>query len=491
MSANLNCTAWNFEMGLPNCWRCRAYSVAILSTAWVRLSERAAIEMRPTSSVRRNWLSPTFGSPTRWSSGTQASSKKSSRVSSPRQPMPRILGPIVKPGVSFSTTKLPNPGSDPPADSVRASSVTPNDMSVPAFEMKALRPLMSQPPSRRSARVLTARVSDPASGSVKPKAPSARPSANGRSHRSRCVSLPNRYSGSDPMVTCACHAVATDWSACPSSSMAATKPTVDMPIPPHSSGISMPRSPSWPISRSRSVGHVAASHAAGARTAISLVANSRQSSTSSASGPLSEKSMRALALRDELGRPVVELPRAVVVVEGVVVPAHELDGPAGFALQHEDHVADRLCLMVVPVRDEGVEDEVALGPYRLPPGVGLTKGVVAFEGADTRELGDAVGAVGGYDVGGPAVVQGMGVGGDGGADALHDLGVSLFVHKEQRVKRPPGPRTRAACPGCRRPLRPARRRGCPRTGCRSVPGCGGTSLRRAGSRRPTRWSTNR
>ena len=45
------------------------------------------------------------------------------------------------------------------------------------------------------------------------------------------------------MVTWACQAAATDWSARPICSMAATKPTVDMPIPPHSSGISMPSRP--------------------------------------------------------------------------------------------------------------------------------------------------------------------------------------------------------------------------------------------------------
>ena len=78
------------------------------STACVRLSDNAAIEMRPTSSVPRNWPSPISGSPTRCSSGTHTSSKYSSRVSRPRQPMPRIFGPMVKPGVSFSTTKLAN-----------------------------------------------------------------------------------------------------------------------------------------------------------------------------------------------------------------------------------------------------------------------------------------------------------------------------------------------------------------------------------------------
>ena len=184
------------------------------------------------------------GSPTRWSSGTQTSSKKSSRVSRPCQPMPRIFGPMVKPGVSFSTTKVANLDGSPSSDGVRASSVTPNDMSVPALEMNVFRPLISQPPSRRSARVRMPRASEPASGSVRPNAPSARPSASGRSQRSRCSSLPNRKSGSDPIVTWACQAAATDWSARPICSMAATKPTVDIPMPPHSSGISMPSRPS-------------------------------------------------------------------------------------------------------------------------------------------------------------------------------------------------------------------------------------------------------
>ena len=106
--------------------------------------------------------------------------------------MPRILGPIVKPSVSFSTTKLAYAGASPSAVTVRASNVTPNDMSVPALEMNVLRPLISQPPSRRSARVAMPRASEPASGSVRPNAPSAAPSASGRSQRSRWSSLPNR-----------------------------------------------------------------------------------------------------------------------------------------------------------------------------------------------------------------------------------------------------------------------------------------------------------
>ena len=118
--------------------------------------------------------------------------------------------------MSFSTTKLANVGACSSPDSVRASSVTPNDMSVPALEMNVFRPLISQPPSRRTARVRMPRASEPASGSVSPNAPRTRPSANGRSQRSRCASVPKRYSGNEPMVTCACHAAATDWSARPS-----------------------------------------------------------------------------------------------------------------------------------------------------------------------------------------------------------------------------------------------------------------------------------
>jgi len=44
--------------------------------------------------------------------------------------------------------------------------------------MNVFRPLISQPPSRRCARVRIPRASDPASGSVRPNAPRARPSAN-------------------------------------------------------------------------------------------------------------------------------------------------------------------------------------------------------------------------------------------------------------------------------------------------------------------------
>ena len=66
--------------------------------------------------------------------------------------MPRIFGPIVKPGVSFSTTRVAYRCGSPSGVSTLASNVTPNDMSVPALEMKVFAPLINQPPSRCSAR---------------------------------------------------------------------------------------------------------------------------------------------------------------------------------------------------------------------------------------------------------------------------------------------------------------------------------------------------
>jgi len=63
-----------------------------------------------------------------------------------------------------------------------------------------------------------------------------------------------------------------------------------MPIPPHSSGISIPSRPSSPISRSRSVGHTAAAQAAGALGAISFWAKTRHNSTRSRSDSFSVRS---------------------------------------------------------------------------------------------------------------------------------------------------------------------------------------------------------
>ena len=74
---------------------------------------------------------------------------------------------------------------------VRAVSVTPHVMSVPAFVMNIFEPLTSHSPSRSSAVVSVFPASEPAPGSVRPKAASFRPEARSGSHSCFCASLPN------------------------------------------------------------------------------------------------------------------------------------------------------------------------------------------------------------------------------------------------------------------------------------------------------------
>jgi hypothetical protein len=105
---------------------------------------------------------------------------------------------------------------------VVASRVTPWLMSVPALVMNIFVPLITQPPSARRAVVAIPAASEPASGSVSPNAPIASPFASGVSQRRFCSSVPYASSGSVPMVECAFHEEATDWSAAPSSSITAT-----------------------------------------------------------------------------------------------------------------------------------------------------------------------------------------------------------------------------------------------------------------------------
>src|SRR5581483_9508135 len=66
-------------------------------------------------------------------------------------------------------------------------------------------------------------------------------------------------------------------------------------------------------------------------------------------------------------------------------------------------------------------DEVALRSPRLPRLVDRAEGVVAFVRPHAFDLDGAVGAEGGDDVVGAAIVECLRVGGDGGANAFGDL----------------------------------------------------------------------
>ena len=154
--------------------------------------ESAATEIRPPSRIVRNCLSPAPRLPSRFSSGTAASAKESSRVSDARQPIFRYVLERVKPGVSWGTIRLEislRPRSSVP---VTAVIVVPPVMSVPELVMNALVPLMIQRPSRSSARVCVAPASEPALGSVKPNAQSFSPRASGTRYCCFCASVPKR-----------------------------------------------------------------------------------------------------------------------------------------------------------------------------------------------------------------------------------------------------------------------------------------------------------
>ena len=93
-------------------------------------------------------------------------------------------------------------------------------MSVPAFVMNIFDPLTIHEPLRRSAVVRVAPASEPASGSVSPKAASRRPEARSGSHRCFCSSEPKRKIGIVPSDVCAATVIATDESIRVSSSIA-------------------------------------------------------------------------------------------------------------------------------------------------------------------------------------------------------------------------------------------------------------------------------
>ena len=92
---------------------------------------------------------------------------------------------------------------------VRAVIVTTPEMSVPALVMNCLAPFTVQAPSARVARVRTLPASLPASGSVRPNAPSLRPLHRSGSQRSRCSSVPKSAIGWVPSDVCAHRVIAT------------------------------------------------------------------------------------------------------------------------------------------------------------------------------------------------------------------------------------------------------------------------------------------
>jgi hypothetical protein len=110
-----------------------------------------------------------------------------------------------------------------PFDSpVTAVMVTQPEMWVPELVMNCFAPSITHSPSARRARVRVAPASDPASGSVSPKAASRSPRQRTGSHSDFCSSVPQRWIGIVPRDVCAAIVMQTEESTRASSSTART-----------------------------------------------------------------------------------------------------------------------------------------------------------------------------------------------------------------------------------------------------------------------------
>ena len=96
------------------------------------------------------------------------------------------------------------------------------EISVPALVMNCLAPLTTHSPPSSFAVVRTLPASEPASGSVRPKAASRLPPQSCGSHSERCSSVPQRWIGIVPSEVCAAIVMQTDESTRASSSTAST-----------------------------------------------------------------------------------------------------------------------------------------------------------------------------------------------------------------------------------------------------------------------------
>ena len=103
---------------------------------------------------------------------------------------------------------------------MRAVIVTTPVMSVPALVMNCLAPLMTQSPLSATARVRVLPASEPASGSVRPKAARRSPLVRRGSHSCFCSSEPNATIGQVPSEVCAATVMPTLESTRASSSIA-------------------------------------------------------------------------------------------------------------------------------------------------------------------------------------------------------------------------------------------------------------------------------
>ena len=160
---------------------------------------------------------------------------------------------------------------------------------------------------------------------------------------------------------------------------------------------------------------------------------------------------RSRRAKSQTHRPLPESPGAVLVYQGVLVAAHQLDRPTRLPFLEEQQVADRRGLVLVPVGHQRVDDDVALGHPWLETGVCLPDRIVPLVGSRPRDLHDTVGTERGHDVLGASVIQRLGVGGHGGTDTFDHICVPIRRRAHGRpspvrIDRPHAKRTRFPVP---------------------------------------------
>ena len=116
--------------------------------------------------------------------------------------------------MTFEISRLPS------CSPVTAVIVTHPEISVPALVMNCFAPSITHSPSSSRARVRVAPASEPASGSVSPKAASRSPRHSAGNHSDFCSSVPQRWIGIVPSEVCAASVMHTEESTRASSSTA-------------------------------------------------------------------------------------------------------------------------------------------------------------------------------------------------------------------------------------------------------------------------------
>src|SRR6266566_7066897 len=152
---------------------------------------------------------------------------------------------------------------------------------VPAFVAHAFAPFSTQSFPSFVACARRDAASDPASASDSANPASSSPRAIGRSQRSFCAGVPCFTSIVVGMALCMPMETAMAASAAEISSSASRYVTVSSPMPSYSSGVVMPRNPSFPSSSITFLGNSHVRSHSAAKGSIFSLANSRASSTTS------------------------------------------------------------------------------------------------------------------------------------------------------------------------------------------------------------------